>query len=890
MKKLIFSVFIFLQSFGLFAQLLGDYRSNIANGVWGTAANWEKWNGSAWVVANAAPTSANAKTITIQSGHYIRVATAVTVNEVTVDVGGRLAVQGAIVLTIADTAGIDLTINGTFVDSSSASTSWGAGSTWIMGASGTLIKNSAASDVNWQGKYSGGISTIPATANWILRKNTANPVITTIGAYYPNLTIEYIVAGTWTTATSSTFQGSTGFPTIKGNFDIGGSGVGGVNFLNQHTFGTTTLVQGNLIIRTGSTLSNYGTGIEVQGDITVSGTLQYDAADARKLIFSGGNAQTFSGAGTVGIYAMTMNKTGNSLTLNRAITVDNLLTFTSGIINTTAANLLTINTAGTVTGANNSSFVNGPVRLLNIAAFTFPVGKGSDYQSLSVSATAAGGGVFWTEAFSNGCSSDCYATSYTGPNGTWTQTLTGGNSGTSNQWYVSCAENGEAATVCGAGCGADPSLHVGSTSLGDIGAAYDACEQSNKRIESPTINCTGKSGITLAFNRIEFGETTFDDATLWYYNGSVWALLSNPVKTACCGGACDGQVQGQWTAYSIALPASADNNANVKIGFNWTNDASCTGTDPSFAVDDITLSAPVSVDFTCEYFYANPQTTFNNVLVPSLDHISMCEYWILTRNSGSTTKTVTLEWDANSCGVTLLSDLRVARWDGAVWQNEGNTATTGTTSAGTISSVVVANFSPFTHSSVSSQNPLPVGLVSFTAKYNGKTVDLQWQTASETNNDYFTVERTKDGNSFSEIAKVESKANNGNSSSTLNYTAEDISPLNGNSYYRLKQTDINGESKLSNLVPVNIEKEIPLEIVAIASNGNTTLSVLVNCICKSELSVEIFDATGRKVVAEKLAATQNSFRFNTNISSLASGVYLLKVTNGEEIAVKKFIL
>ena len=94
--------------------------------------------------------------------------------------------------------------------------------------------------------------------------------------------------------------------------------------------------------------------------------------------------------------------------------------------------------------------------------------------------------VFWTEDFEgNPCNSGCDPSLIS-----WTNTNTGTNSGSANRWYVSCAENGQAAGVCGAGCGTDESLHIGSATLGDIGAAYDASQTTNKRIESPTIKVT----------------------------------------------------------------------------------------------------------------------------------------------------------------------------------------------------------------------------------------------------------------------------------------------------------------------------------------------------------------------------------------------------------------
>ena len=205
---------------------------------------------------------------------------------------------------------------------------------------------------------------------------------------------------------------------------------------------------------------------------------------------------------------------------------------------------------------------------------------------------------FWTETFTNGCTSGCET--YTGPNGAWLVTNTGVNDVAANTWFISCAENGNAAGLCGTACAGDASLHVANVSTspgagmfcptGDCGAAYDAGDLSNsvrtsKRAESPIINCSGFSNIGLTFNYIENGQATLDDATLWYFDGTTWSQLSNLAKTSTsCGGT------GLWTAFSVFLPTSANNNPNVKIGFNWINNDDNVGGDPSFAVDDIELS------------------------------------------------------------------------------------------------------------------------------------------------------------------------------------------------------------------------------------------------------------------------------------------------------------
>ncbi len=207
----------------------------------------------------------------------------------------------------------------------------------------------------------------------------------------------------------------------------------------------------------------------------------------------------------------------------------------------------------------------------------------------------------FTDDFGSGCDADNPVTSYTPPSGTWTVTETGTNYSTANIWYVSAAENGNNAGECGSGCGNDRTLHIGSdpSVMGDIGAAYFeglasfcnlfGCGATDKRVESPVLDCTGLSNIVLEFLYIE-GGNTIDNATLWYYDGSAWSQIANMPKTV---GACS--PQGTWTLYNITLPVSAENNPNVKIGFRWINNDNGVASDPSIAVDDILVTGESTI-------------------------------------------------------------------------------------------------------------------------------------------------------------------------------------------------------------------------------------------------------------------------------------------------------
>ncbi len=260
-------------------------------------------------------------------------------------------------------------------------------------------------------------------------------------------------------------------------------------------------------------------------------------------------------------------------------------------------------------------------------------------------ALAGYGQTFWTETFNNGCTQLCNASGYVGTNGAWTIADFSppidpcGSTTVPNEWFVSCAENGHTAGVCGSNCVPFSStatlstLHIASVQaspngsslcpFGDCGANYDAggwCDvlgtgpatTTDKRAESPTINCTGHSGIVLNFNYIMGGQNAQDYAFVEYSdnNGVTWNFLASPNPTLMCGG------QGQWAAYTFLLPVSCDNNPTVKIAFHWINDDDGSGADPSFAADNITLGATAANSITTGVIAGSPFCGCNTINVP----------------------------------------------------------------------------------------------------------------------------------------------------------------------------------------------------------------------------------------------------------------------------------
>ena len=288
--------------------------------------------------------------------------------------------------------------------------------------------------------------------------------------------------------------------------------------------------------------------------------------------------------------------------------------------------------------------------------------------------------------------------------------------------------------------------------------------------------------------------------------------------------------------------------------------------------------------FRAEYFQVDPDPTFDDSsLDPSLDHVSSCEYWILDQTTGSGDATVTLTWSSvTSCGVDNLPDLRVARWDGAVWRDEGNGGTTGVAAAGDIiSGAAVTAFSPFTLASISSSNPLPIELLEFNALLNANDdVELTWTTKSETNNDCFTIERSIDGIYFEPLFDIDGT---GNSSIELNYSELDRNPLTGVSYYRLKQTDFDGNYSYSEIRTISRDTK-DIVIYPNPSEGGQLWYSLPKEF--ESYSITVHDATG-KTVAQYFDLMQMNGMLSLD---LGSGIYLVTFSSENSAQTSRWVI
>jgi len=179
----------------------------------------------------------------------------------------------------------------------------------------------------------------------------------------------------------------------------------------------------------------------------------------------------------------------------------------------------------------------------------------------------------------------------------------------------------------------------------------------------------------------------------------------------------------------------------------------------------------------------------------------------------------------------------------------------------------------------------PIVLTYFGAKSLENAVELTWTTASEENNDYFTLERSSNGLDYHELTRVDGA---GNSFEALNYSYQDKNPYQGVSYYRLKQTDYDGTNETFKVVAVEFYgKATAVKVMQTLGGGN---ELLIHNNLDEENIAYIYDMTGRGGMIGSLKVGENYIDLNQ--LNAQSGMYTLRVVNvlGKTLATQKFVV
>lgn len=299
------------------------------------------------------------------------------------------------------------------------------------------------------------------------------------------------------------------------------------------------------------------------------------------------------------------------------------------------------------------------------------------------------------------------------------------------------------------------------------------------------------------------------------------------------------------------------------------------GNDSVWAPLGISAPALTTDAFTATYFLgpnsnsARPCANCGD----GINYVSIVEYWDIDRTNGVSVPNVTMYFkNMARSAITDINDVVFAHWNGVQWEAKGsNTAVADGVNSCHIIGTGFTGYSPVAPASKANVNPLPVELISFIAKAAGNSVNLYWTTASEWLNDYFTVERATNVGNFEQIDKI---AGAGYSSSLINYSVTDKVNAPGIYYYRLKQTDYNGQFTYSNIVAVNINSAFNVDI-NLYPNPAQNNQVFVNITnAKGVAHVQVVDALGRLVFNQQFNITTSSFNVNiADYCKLAPGSY-----------------
>ncbi|HNP76793.1 MAG TPA: T9SS type A sorting domain-containing protein [Cyclobacteriaceae bacterium] len=596
--------------------------------------------------------------------------------------------------------------------------------------------------------------------------------------------------------------------------------------------GNTTIT--NLLTIQNSSIYNVGTNsVSGAGGLTMTGTSEIQIATA-----SGTTYPELSGTYSLGVgTTVTMNQTASANYDMRGVDYYNLNLAGSGsVVNGSSYDFLSgasVQNNLTVSLGGTSRFRNTNAALTVVGDFSMnntSTNTSILFNDLTVGSFTLTGGLFNASSFNLNIVNA----------GGWTQ-----NGGTFTASTGSVNFNGL----------------VDQTLNGSVTPTFN----------NLTINNTGPAGVTLNRGAIVTGNLTLTEGN--------FITSSANLITLNAGATTSGASSSSFVEGPMAKVGNTTFNFPVgKAGIYYR---------------PIQLSAiSASGNIQAEYFYADPNGVgfLTAQKDPTLHHVTKGEYWVV--NSPAINATVTLSWDSNSGIVDDLPNLKVAGWNGTTWKDLGNGGTTGAVSpaTGTISTSAVAplaTYGAYTLASANTNNPLPIGLSAFTAEYGFSGVEVRWTTETETNNDYFVVERTADAESFEKIVQVKGA---GTSTVQRTYFILDLKPQAGVQYYRLKQVDFDGRMSYSKLVSVEIPNTSVWSVSPNPSSGNEfVVNFSVNDLGKPAY-IKVQDVEGKEVFQLDAGVLSSSRIKIVPPQNLQPGLYVISIAVEQDVVRQKLII
>ncbi len=302
----------------------------------------------------------------------------------------------------------------------------------------------------------------------------------------------------------------------------------------------------------------------------------------------------------------------------------------------------------------------------------------------------------------------------------------------------------------------------------------------------------------------------------------------------------------------------------------------------------VTLTTPSAFDFSlCVFQGITKNGTPNGIAFTTQQKSKAVDaVWIVNRNSGSGSVTMKLLWPSaleGSAFPTLTnSDIGIAHY-GTYWESPLGS---GDQVQKTVTRSGIVSFSPFGIGKVGI--PLPLKFGDLKIYKENSDLHADWSTYDEMNVDHFEIERSQSGRQFS-IAGTMNARGNGNSGKT-DYRWIDPSPLSGTSFYRIKEIDIDGASKYSSVVRIDIDHDnsklnlFPNPVV------NKKVSVQAN-IEQGRYSIMVSDLDGKKIYDQTLDHSGGIINQSIQLpSGTPPGIYTLSLTGNGQRLIKRFVV
>jgi hypothetical protein len=259
-------------------------------------------------------------------------------------------------------------------------------------------------------------------------------------------------------------------------------------------------------------------------------------------------------------------------------------------------------------------------------------------------------------------------------------------------------------------------------------------------------------------------------------------------------------------------------------------------------------------------------------------------YWRIDNDASTLTDglyTITLNGETMD-GITDICALTILKRSGSSpWAAPGtHLAPTGSTSYPILARSGMSGYSNFGFGG-GPYNPLPVSLIHFNAALAPqRTVQLNWTTAIEVNNDHFVVERSKDGQHFEAIGTVKGQ---GNSTATTSYDLVDKNPYSGVNYYRLVQVDFDGRSSNSSMKVVSIAPEASHVYMYPNPVADFVMIGVDAELNPKPEHADIYDISGKVVLTVDLNQTNAKGDYKLDVSRLSGGVYTVRLSGNAQL-------